>query len=281
MAKKLRDIVIIDEDLCDGCGQCILSCDEGAIQIIDGKAKLVSANLCDGFGNCLGSCPQDAITIKKQEVEEYDEEAVKVHLASLQKGENAQPNPVERPRTSGGCPGSAVQSFGPAAQPANRFQQFKSCPGSAMQSFSETGTEGGGNDTNRPIPQTRLTQWPVQLMLVPATAPFLAGRELLIAADCVPFTYADFHDGYLKGKSLLVGCPKLDNLQFYRQKLEEVFRLSGCTGVTVMIMEVPCCGGLDMVTREAMKAAGSDIPLKEIVVGIRGDIISEREIAYK
>lgn len=146
-----------------------------------------------------------------------------------------------------------------------------------MQSFEKTDS---GNGSTGPKPQTKLTQWPVQLMLVPPTAPFLAGRELLIAADCVPFSFADFHNGYLKGKSLLVGCPKLDNLQFYRQKLEEVFRLSGCTGVTVMIMEVPCCGGLDMVTREALAAAGSEVPLREVVVGIRGDIISEKDISY-
>lgn len=278
MAKKLRDIVIIDEDLCDGCGECILTCDEGAIQIIDGKARLVSANLCDGFGNCLGSCPQDAITIEQQEVAEYDEEAVQAHLERLKAQDQSRTTPApKRPPAPGGCPGSAVQSFGSETAPGDRFQQFTSCPGSAMQSFENRDSNNG---SVRPKAQTRLTQWPVQLMLVPPTAPFLAGRELLLAADCVPFSYAGFHEEYLEGKSLLVGCPKLDNLQFYRQKLEEVFRQSGCTGVTVMIMEVPCCGGLNMVAREALAAAGAEVPLKEVVVGIRGDIISEKEISY-
>ena len=127
--------------------------------------------------------------------------------------------------------------------------------------------------------KSTLTQWPVQLMLVPPTAPFLKGREILLAADCCPFAYADFHRKHLKGKALLVGCPKLDDLNHYRQKLEETFRDSGCTGVTVMIMEVPCCGGLDIVAREALKASGRDIPLKEIVIGIRGEVLQEKVVA--
>ncbi len=275
MARKLREIVIIDEDLCDGCGECILTCDEGAIQIIDGKAKLVSANLCDGFGNCLGSCPQDAITIEKREADDFDEKAVKVHLENLDKQKSSNAMPVAEPQSPCGCPGTAMQSFEPSPKPQDKFQKFASCPGSAMKSFDKS---AGESDAERVAPQTKLTQWPVQLMLVPPTAPFLGGRELLLAADCAPFAFADFHNAYLKGKSLLVGCPKLDNLEFYRTKLEEVFRDSGCTGVTVMIMEVPCCGGLNMVAREAVAACGRDISLKEVVVGIRGDIISETQI---
>ena len=276
MTRQLREIVIIDEDLCDGCGQCILSCAEGAIRIIDGKARLVSENLCDGFGNCLGSCPQDAITIQKCEVEDFNEEAVKVHLENLKQEEMPQVSPAIPVAKSHGCPGSAVQSFGPAAPQPDKFKQFASCPGSALQSFNKT---TDGDSQPQAAPKTKLTQWPVQLMLVPPTAPFLAGRELLLAADCAPFAFADFHNAYLKGKSLLVGCPKLDNLQYYRQKLEDVFRDSGCTGVTVMIMEVPCCGGLDMIAREALKACGRNIPMREVVVGIRGDILSDTEIS--
>lgn len=279
MTSKTREIVLIDEDLCDGCGECILSCAEGALQIVDGKAKLVSDNLCDGFGNCLGSCPQDAITIIKRDADEFDEEAVKMHLEN---------NPVETPQAEtvgavsapnavSACPGSAVQSFDQPRQQVSEPAPC-GCPSSAMKSFAPV-ESGEQTSTSGPAPKSTLTQWPVQLMLVPPTAPFLNGRELLLAADCCPFAYADFHNGYLKDKSLLIACPKLDNLQFYREKLEEVFRDSGCTSVSVMVMEVPCCGGLSAVTREALKASGCDIPLKEIVVGIRGEIINEKQVA--
>ena len=145
-----------------------------------------------------------------------------------------------------------------------------------MRTFeAKTPTAQDDSDGSRAEIQSTLTQWPVQLMLVPPTAPFLKGREILLAADCCPFAYADFHRKYLKGKALLVGCPKLDDLNHYRQKLEEIFRQSGCTGVTIMIMEVPCCGGMDVVAREAVKASGRDIPIKEVVIGIRGEVLRE------
>lgn len=269
MGRTLREIVIIDENLCDGCGDCILTCDEGAIQIIDGIAKLVSENLCDGFGNCLGSCPQDAITIEKQEVDDFDETAVEKHLAALN-AEN-QASSEKAPVESKAAPTAA---FAQVQSPAGAGG---GCPGSAMRHFNAPPVEKADTAGSGELPST-LGHWPVQLMLVPPTAPFLKGKELLLTADCCPFAYADFHRRYLAGKSLLIGCPKLDDLSFYQEKLTSVFRDSGCTGVTVMIMEVPCCGGLKSAAIEALKESGADIPMTEIVVGVQGDILRETSL---
>lgn len=266
MATQVREIIHIDEDRCDGCGQCILSCAEGALQIIDGKAKLVSDNLCDGFGNCLGTCPQDAITIVRRKAERFDETAVRAHLTSTRREET----PEASPRPASPIPVAAhVSSPGPRHHTGG-------CPGSAMRMFDAPGApEVGQEKTTAETAASALTQWPVQLMLVPPTAPFLKGREILLAADCCPFAYADFHPRLLSGKALLVGCPKLDDLAHYRRKLEDIFRHSGCSGVTVVIMEVPCCAGLTAVAREAAQAAGRDIPVKEIIIGIQGTILRE------
>jgi len=278
MNKIVREIIKIDEDLCDGCGQCILSCAEGALQIIDGKARLVSETLCDGFGNCVGTCPQDAIKIIKREADDFDEEAVQEHLKTF-KPEIPAAATASKPAGSSGTIATIPMALhGPSTAP-HPHAHSGGCPGSAMRMFEASPeTAEDESDTTGEIRST-LVQWPVQLMLVPPTAPFLRGKELLLAADCCPFAYADFHRKYLKGKSLLVGCPKLDDLDHYRQKLEEVFRHSGCTGVTVMIMEVPCCGGLNLIARQALQASGVDIPFKEVVIGVRGDVLREREVA--
>ncbi len=261
----IREIIKIDEDLCDGCGQCILACAEGALQIIDGKAKLVSDTLCDGFGNCLGSCPQEAITIIKREVDDFNEEAVKEHL---KRTEPKEPPRADRETKSP----EPVEFIAPGSRSAG-------CPGSAVRMFPSTGpTVAESGSAEGEIP-SHLTQWPVQLMLVPPTAPFLEGREILLAADCCPFAYADFHRTFLKGKALLVACPKLDDLDFYRRKLEDIFRESGCTGVTVMMMEVPCCGGLRYAAEQALQASGRDIPMNEIIIGVRGNILHQARIA--
>lgn len=262
MAKKIREIVLIDEELCDGCGDCIISCVEGAIQIIDGKAKLVSDNLCDGFGNCLGVCPQGAITIEKREAENYEDAAVQNHLRRLE---------GNGPIPSQGQSGPAPINITPPHQGG--------CPGSAMRSFNQPTPALGSQGAPAGEIQSTLTQWPIQLMLVPPTAPFLKGREILLAADCCPFAYADFHRQFLKDKSLLVGCPKLDDLSHYRDKLTEVFRDSGCTGVTVMVMEVPCCAGMKMAAVEAMQAAGVNLPIREVVIGVQGTILQESVVS--
>lgn len=233
-----RKIVKIDEELCDGCGLCVPSCAEGALQIIDGKARLVGDNLCDGLGACLGECPQDAITIEDREAEEFDEAAVHAHLKKQ-----------EEPDLPCGCPGSAMRTIACEEEPA------------AVQSG--------------PV-KSELTHWPVQLMLIPPTAPFLKGADILIAADCVPFKVPDFHSRYLKGKALLVGCPKLDNLDIYRQKLKEIFAVARPRSVTVLRMEVPCCGGIVHAALEARDQSAPDLPVTVHTIGIRlGDEIEE------
>ena len=268
MAKMMREIISIDEALCDGCGQCILSCAEGALKIIDGKAKLVSDTLCDGFGNCVGTCPKNAITIIKRDAESFDEEAVEKQRRTLETKpdgmmESHRPLAIE-PISSLPQPGDIAFASRPHAG---------GCPGSAARMFPAADTADDNPSTDG-IP-SQLTQWPVQLTLVPPTAPFLKGREILLAADCCPFAYAGFHRDFLKGRALLVGCPKLDDLDFYRQKLEDIFRRSGCTAVTVMMMEVPCCGGLKIIARQALQASGRDIPFREVIIGVRGDILHE------
>ena len=244
-----RKIVRIDEEKCTGCGLCIPNCAEGAIQIVDGKAKLIMDKFCDGLGACLGHCPEDAITVIEREAEEFDEKAVEVHL---HKQKQAQPNPESQPApVFGGCPSSRAMQF-----------KVQKAEGSASSTTSST---------------SQLTQWPVQLKLVPVNAPYFQDADLLIAADCVPFAYPDFHRDFLKGKALVVGCPKLDDIQFYKEKLTEIFKTNAIKSITVPYMEVPCCFGLVKVTEDAIAASGKNIPFKKIKIGIRGDIKPEEE----
>ena len=249
----LRKIVQIDPDKCNGCGLCVPSCAEGAIKMINGKAVLSADNLCDGLGACLGDCPQNAITIIEREADAFDEAAVEQHLKAS--GAPHQPHGHHGHghgghhhghghSHGGGCPGSRAMSFTAPAATAE-----------------ETGSR-----------QSMLGQWPVQLHLVPTTAPYFQDADLLIAADCVPFAYADFHKDFLAGKAVVIGCPKLDDNQFYLQKLTELFRNSSIKSITVMRMEVPCCGGIVMAARQALAASGKNIPFREVNISIRGEI---------
>jgi NAD-dependent dihydropyrimidine dehydrogenase PreA subunit len=244
-----RKIVWIDQDRCNGCGLCVPACAEGAIRIEDGKAQLSADNLCDGLGACLGECPQDAIHVIEREADEFDEEAVARHL-----GKTAVHSSTARPAHGrhdhhdahhGGCPGSRAISLNP--------QKEATTSAAARQ-------------------PSRLRQWPVQLHLVPVTAPYLQDADLLIAADCVPFAYAEFHRDFLEGKVVLIGCPKLDDNSFYQEKLTELFRVSTLRTITVLRMEVPCCGGIVMAARQALAASGKDIPLHEVTITIGGEI---------
>jgi len=244
----LRKIVQIDQDKCNGCGLCVPSCAEGAIKMINGKAVLSADNLCDGLGACLGECPQDAIKIIEREADEFDEVAVEKHLH-----ENARP---------------AVHGHGHGQGHGHGHGHGGGCPGSRAVSF-ETKPAAAPESGSR---QSQLAQWPVQLHLVSTSAPYFQDADLLIAADCVPFAYADFHKDYLAGKAVVIGCPKLDDNQFYLQKLTELFRNSSLKSITVLRMEVPCCGGIVMAARQALAACGKDIPFKEVTVGIRGEI---------
>ena len=240
-----RKIVKIDEEKCNGCGLCIPNCAEGALQIVDGKAKLMSEKFCDGLGACLGHCPEDAITVIEREAEEFDEKEVE---AFIHQKEETKPKPV-----------------------------FTGCPSSRAMHFKAPGAEGVANTTTTHS-VSQLTQWPVQLKLVPVNAPYFQDADLLIAADCVPFAYPDFHQDFLKGKAVVVGCPKLDDIQFYKEKLTLIFKTNSIKSVTVPYMEVPCCFGLVKVTEDAIAASGKNIPLKKVKIGIRGDIKSEEEV---
>ena len=237
-----RKIVKIDEERCNGCGLCIPNCAEGALQIIEGKAKLVSDKFCDGLGACLGHCPQDAITVIEREADQFDEEAVEAHLHH---------NKEARPEPFTGCPSSRTMHF-KVVEPKNES-------GSARSAAS------------------MLSQWPVQLKLVPVKAPYFEEADLLVAADCVPFAYPNFHQDFLRGKTVVVGCPKLDDIHFHIEKLTEIFKTNSIKSVTVPYMEVPCCSGLVRAAEEAIKASGKDIPFKKVKIGIRGDIKPEKE----
>ena len=246
-----RKIVRIDEALCNGCGQCATACAEGAIAMVDGKARLVSDVYCDGLGACLGECPVGAITIEERDAAGFDPKAVERHLAA-----SAAP---------AACPGAGPHRHGPGAH---------ACPGSAARTLEVQSSGPGHPGAFTPVP-SKLGNWPVQLRLVPPTAPYLRNARLLISADCVPFAMPGFHNELLEGRVLVVGCPKLDDTEFYREKLTALFESNDLRSVEVAYMEVPCCYGLVHTVQEALKASGKAIPLTLIRVGIRG-VVQER-----
>ena len=234
--KVLRKVVRIDEEKCTGCGICVPACAEGALRIVDGKARLVSDKYCDGLGACLGECPEGAITIEEREAKEFDEVAVKYHLGEYSHAEETLPC---------GCPSASVTRL-------ERRAMEKGCPGSTPQ-------------------ESMLGNWPVQLTLVPPGAPFLQGADVVLAADCVPFAYPGFHRDFLRDHALLVACPKLDDFQAHLAKLTELLHQSTVRSITVVRMEVPCCSGLTHMAQEAIRLSGKKIPSGEVVIGIRGD----------
>ncbi len=232
-----RNIVLIDEYKCNGCGLCIPNCAEGAIKIIDGKAKLVDERFCDGLGACLGHCPQDAITVIERDAPEFDEAAVKKHLF-----ETTKKQPVVH-------------------------QVPHACPGSMSMDFRSQKTTG----KSLVLQTSELRQWPVQLTLVSPEASYLKEAELLVAADCVPFAYPNFHSDFLAGKSLIIGCPKLDDADFYVDKLTEMIKKNNFKSITLVNMEVPCCFGLQSIIEDAIKRSGKVLPLRQTVITIRGE----------
>jgi NAD-dependent dihydropyrimidine dehydrogenase PreA subunit len=252
-----RKIVRIDEDKCDGCGLCIMSCAEGALQIIDGKARLVSDKYCDSLGACLSECPQGAISIEERQAEPFDEEAVKRHLAER----------PPAPEQACGCPSGAVKhSEIKDALPCG-------CPSSSVSQFSAKAGEAAATAECGSQP-SQLTHWPVQLTLVPPKAPFLQGADVLLAADCTAFACGGFHRDYLKNHALLVACPKLDDFQAHLDKLSEILRQSDIRSLTVLRMEVPCCAGLTRMATQAILSSRKDIPFKESVISTRGELIN-------
>jgi Pyruvate/2-oxoacid:ferredoxin oxidoreductase delta subunit len=251
--KTVRKLVRIDEDKCNGCGICIPSCAEGALQIIDGKARLISEKFCDGLGACLGECPEDAITVEEQIAEEFDEELVKEHLKS---------QPTEDTLACG-CPSATVEQFDQSTVPAG-------CPGARITQFGTDTITEAAPVVSQP---STLGHWPVQLTLVPPRAPFLQGTDVILAAHCVPFAYAGFHQDFLRDHSLLIACPKLDDFQAHLNKLTEILKQSDIKTLTVVHMEVPCCSGLVHIAREALKASGKNIPFKDVTIGVRGEVL--------
>ncbi len=250
-----RKIIEIDEAKCDGCGQCITGCHEGALALVDGKAKLVKDNFCDGLGACIGDCPRDALHIIEREAEEFD-------LAAVEAAQRAQ----------GKAPTHNVHIRGPAHGHGHGHHAGGGCPGSAVRSFQPQAPAPATDDQP---PPSLLAQWPVQLMLVPPGAPFLRGADLVICADCVPFAVPDFHARYLQGRAVVVGCPKLDDVGFYEEKLTEMFRQAKPKRVTVLRMEVPCCGGISHAAIQAAAKAGAatgNFTIEEHTIGVRGGI---------
>ncbi len=254
MKKLIRKIITIDESKCDGCGLCIPSCEEGALQIVDGKARLVKDIYCDGLGNCLGECPQGAIEMIEREAEPFDEKAVEEHLERLEKEQAKQG--TEKTPTCGVCCGPSQER-------------------DSAQTLTSSVAAEGGKASVEEAPEAELSHWPVQLHLVSPRARFLQGVNLLIAADCVPFAYADFHRRFLIDHSLVIGCPKLDDVDAYHGKLVEIFKNNSLQSITLAHMEVGCCFGLSRLVHSALEESGAQIPLTEVIVGIDGRIKSE------
>jgi ferredoxin len=244
----IRKIIKIDEEKCNGCGLCVPSCAEGALQIVDGKARLVGEVFCDGLGACLGDCPEGAIIIEEREAEGFDEAAV----AERMKQEKAKAKPQAQ-APSGGCPGSRMRQF--------------------TQAESEPSIPQGAEV---PSARSQLCHWPVQLTLLPPQGEIWNNADVLIAADCVPFAMPDFHQRLLAGKTVAVGCPKLDDLNAYVEKLTHIFTHNSVRSVTVAHMEVPCCSGIVTAAQKAIELSGrSDIEFKDVKVSVQGAVCSE------
>ena len=287
----IREIVKIEEDLCNGCGQCVPNCHEGALQIIDGKARLISDLMCDGLGACIGHCPEDAITIEKREAVPYNEtEVIKdmvkkgrntvlAHLkhlhehnetAFLQEGMKY----LKANRSSLAFDVDEIVDEIHGNKPESAFGcTTGGCPGSKAVSFEPNNIQLAGGMQELP---SQLRQWPVQLHLINPAAPYFRGADLLVAADCTAFSMGNFHSKWLKDKSLIIACPKLDTgAESYINKIAMLIDKAKVNTITVMMMEVPCCGGLLRLVKEAQQMTYRNVPIKAVVVSIKGEILSE------
>jgi len=255
MKKTNRKIIVIDEEKCDGCELCILSCPEGALQIVGGKAKVVKENFCDGLGACLGECPQGALTIEEKEVEEYDEEGVIAHL------KEKSPELLEKHLKH-------LKEHAHELPKYHSHAKISSCPSAKMLHWEKKESEV--NEEARS--DSELRQWPIQLHLVPVNAQYFQNADFIIVADCVPFAYANFHADFLKGKAIAIGCPKLDDAESYIEKVMQIIKTANPKSIKVIYMEVPCCFGLVNIVKQALSQAKKDIPFEEITIGIKGEI---------
>ncbi|OPX35292.1 MAG: 4Fe-4S ferredoxin [Desulfobacteraceae bacterium 4484_190.1] len=245
--KVKRKIIEIDEELCDGCGNCVTSCAEGALQIINGKARVVKDQFCDGLGACIGECPQGALKIVERVAEDFDEKAVEEYLKELEQKEKGEENRTEN--LPCGCPSAEIKTFTKANS---------SCESANIPSE---------------IKESALGHWPVQIRLIPVNASFLKDADILVTADCVPVAYPSFHSDFIKNRIVMLGCPKFDDTDSYVEKLTEIFRTADIKSVTVLIMEVPCCSGLPGILKRAMDMAKVNIPMKQIVISSSGKIV--------
>ena len=268
----IRKIIHIDEEKCNGCGLCARACHESAIGIIDGKAKLLREDYCDGLGDCLPACPTNAISFVEREAAAYDEAAV---LENKKKLEAQSPNANAAPVHTG-CPGSMARRI----QRSDNFPSFSSFwdknnnnNDRTAESVKQSENTGSNADTEPSMPQSQLQQWPVQIKLVPVNAPYFDGADLLIAADCTAYAYANFHQDFIRGKITLIGCPKLDSVD-YSEKLTEIIRQNNIKSVTIVRMEVPCCGRIQNAAINAMKASGKFLPWQVYTISTDGKVLS-------
>lgn len=274
----VRRVIHIDQEKCNGCGICANACHEGAIGIVDGKAQLLRDDYCDGLGDCLPTCPTGAITFVEREAAAYDEAAVKAHMERRKQEQAAtqasdtHSSAVQEASASTGCPGSRARQIVHEETPA-----FTGCPGSRSRQIdhAEEAAEAAQNEAVAPCSmQSQLTNWPVQIKLAPVRVPYFNHARLLIAADCTAYAYANFHQEFLKGKVALIGCPKLDDVD-YSEKLTEIIRNNDIQSVTIVRMEVPCCGGLQHAAMTALQNSGKFIPWQVVTISIDGKILDQ------
>lgn len=252
--KTVRKIIEINEELCNGCGQCVPDCAEGSLKIVDGKARLVADKLCDGLGACLGSCPTGALKIVERSADEFDEKAVEEYLAQ----EKAAAKPQEKAKTMDcGCASTHIQSFAP--RPAMSPCQAANMP-------TKTARDAA----------SELTHWPVQIRLIPAHAPFLQNADVLVAADCTAVAVRNFQEKYLAGKTVMMGCPKFDDAESYVQRFTEIINTCNLKSLTILIVEVPCCSAMNVIIRKALERAGKSVPVEQITISTRGEELARK-----
>lgn len=257
MTKTMRKIITIDEEKCDGCGNCVPACVEGALQVVDGKARLMRESYCDGLGACLGDCPQDALHVIEMETDAYDERGVLAYL------HEQSPELVQRHVEHLQAHGMASSYVAPAQR-----APIAMCPSVSVQAWDEPAPVETAPSTGPTRAPSNLRQWPVQLTLLPPSAPFLHQADLTLIADCVPFASPNMHADFMSAGPIAVGCPKLDDSQAYVGKLAQIIEKNDLRSIRVAYMEVPCCRGLVFVAQQAILASGRDIPLEKVLVNI-------------
>jgi len=249
----VRKIIRIDEDKCNGCGQCVDACVESALKIVDGKAKVIKDSFCDGLGACIGECPEGALTIEERDVPEFDEEAVKEHMKEA---------------------GHKQETHEQMHHEHHHAHEDVSCPSAAPKILKrEDRCECESTEMDHKDAISELGHWPIQIMLVQENAPFLRGKDLIVLADCAAVAYPDLHGGFLKGKAVVMGCPKFDDNEFYLKRLKGIIQNSGIKSISVVNMEVPCCFGLHTLVQQAVEETGSRIPYKQHIVAIAGELL--------